>query len=179
GGLDQVAVRAADAEDLGAEMDRNAPRSRLEPRLSGSESGEPGERVAHAVDGELGPALPPEVRGHLRRRHGAEHTRQLLRTRRVAAVKLADVEADHSRVGTDRVTVPVYPGADRDVAAERALAADDRGHPLVVDPILEIDDDAVARLEILRGQLRGPVGVIALDGDEHGVERRVHGLQLV
>jgi len=53
------------------------------------------------------------------------------------------------------VTGLVYPGADRDDAAERALAADDRGHRSSLIPFLEIDDERRSRgFEILRGQLR-------------------------
>src|SRR5205814_4089921 len=102
-----------------------------------------GQGVPHAVDGELRPALTPEVGGHLRRRDVAQNAGQLPDTRRVATVELADVEAQLPGVGPDCVATLVHAGADRNDAAERALASHQRGHALVVDAVLEVDDDAV------------------------------------
>ena len=68
--------------------------------------------------------------------------------RGIRAVVLADLEADRARVGAHRVAGLVHAGADGDDAAERALAAGQRRHALVVDPVLEVHDDAVGLLQI-------------------------------
>src|SRR5205823_4388406 len=70
-------------------------------------------------------------------------------------------------------------GADRDHAAERALAPGDRGNALVVDPVLEVDHHAVRLLEVLDAERRGPLGVVRLDRDEDRVERLADGLRFV
>ena len=60
-----------------------------------------------------------------------------------APVVLADLEAGAAGVGADGVGGLVHAGGDQDHAAERALAAGHRGHALVVDAVLEVDDHAV------------------------------------
>ena len=105
------------------------------------------------------------------------------RARRVAAVVLADLEAGGARVGADGVTRLVHAGADEDHAAERILGARHRRHPLVVDTVLEIDDDAVraraAPAEQAKRKVRRPLGVVRLHGQEDGAEGLVDRLRLV
>jgi len=57
--LDRVAVRASDADGLGAQLDGHAARAGLEPQLGGAQTAEARDRVAHAVDGELRPSAGP------------------------------------------------------------------------------------------------------------------------
>src|SRR5207244_7713251 len=111
-------------EGTRGQLHGHTARAGLEAQLGGAQTAEAGDRVAHTVDGELRPALAPEVRGHLGRRYIAEHAGQLLGARRVAAVQLAEVEADGRRIRADRVARLVHPRADHDHAPERALAAD-------------------------------------------------------
>ena len=94
------------------------------------------------------------------------------------AVQLADLEALGARVGAHAVARLVHPTADRDDAAEGAVAAGDGGHTLVVDAVLEVDDRAVVAHE--RGDEAGrPLGVVGLDRDEAEVERLLDRLHLV
>src|SRR5207245_3297680 len=85
GRLDLEAAGVAAADDLGAQVDGDAPRPRLGPALGGAEPAEPRERIQHAVDGELRPALAPEVRRDLRARDGGEQLGDPSRPPRVAA----------------------------------------------------------------------------------------------
>src|SRR5206468_428895 len=178
GRLDLEAAGAADADDLGAQVDGDAPRPRLGPALGGAEPAEPRERIQHAVDGELRPALAPEVRRDLRARDGGEQLGDPSRALRVAAVVLAHLEAEPPRVGAHRHARLVHAGADGDHAAERAVGAGDRRHPVVVDPVLKIDHEAVV-FQILHAEPRGPLRVVRLHGDEEEVERLRDRLRLV
>src|SRR5437764_8769326 len=90
--LDLVARRPADADDLGGEVHRDPPRPGLRAHLRRAEPRAAGERVRHAVERELRPALPEQVRRHLRRRHLAHHPRQLPHPRRVPPVQLPPLE---------------------------------------------------------------------------------------
>ncbi len=64
-------------------------------------------------------------------------------------------------------------------AAQAPLAPGRGGHPLVVDAVLEVDDDAVGLLQVLEAEGHRPLRVVGLHGDEDGVERLGHRLQLV
>jgi hypothetical protein len=97
----------------------------------------------------------------------------------VAAVVLADLEAGAAGVGAGRVAGLVHAGGDEDHAAQRALAAGHRRHALVVDPVLEVDDNAVRPHQVGRAQRGRPLGVVRLHRDEHGVERPYDALHLV
>src|SRR2546425_12249922 len=92
--LDLVARRAADPDDLGGDRDRDATRDRLAPDLRRPQPGQAGERVRHAVHGELRPALSPEVRRDVGRGDVVQDTRELARSRGLLPVELADLEAD-------------------------------------------------------------------------------------
>ena len=82
-------------------------------------------------------------------------------------------------VGADGVARLVHAGADGDDGSEAPLASGHRGHALVVDAVLEIDDDAVGLLQVLEPEGDRPLRVVRLHGDEDGVERLRHRLQLV
>src|SRR2546425_10577137 len=84
-------------------------RSRLAPHLRRPQPRQAGERIRHAVHGELRPALAPEVRRHLRGGDIAQDARELARPRGVLAVQLADLEADLPRVGARRMAPPRHP----------------------------------------------------------------------
>src|SRR5439155_19160923 len=141
--LDLVTRRPADLDDLGGDVDRDAARERLAPHLRRPEPAEPGERVRHAVHGELRPALAPEVRRHLRGGDVAQDARELARPRRVLTVQLADLEADLPRVRARRMTRLVHARPDRDHTAERPPPPRDRRDPLVADPALAVHHDTV------------------------------------
>ena len=177
--LDRVAGRGADADDLGANLDGNPPRQRLGADFGGPVAAQTGKRIGHAVRGHLRPALAEQVRRRLAGRHGIHDLREGVGARRSAAVELANLEPDGAAVGAHRVAWFVQARADRDHAAERALAAGQRRHTLVVDAVLEIDDHAVAGLQEANGEQRRPVGIVALDRQEHVVERLVDRLRLV
>src|SRR5207253_10358995 len=108
-------------------------RGRLAPALRGPQPGPAGERIRHAVHGELRPALAPEVRRHLRGGDVAQDARELARPRGVLTVKPAELEADLPRVRARRMTRLVHARPDRDHTAARPPPPRDRRDPLVVD----------------------------------------------
>jgi hypothetical protein len=177
-GLDLEAGRAPHRDRLGPEEHGQPPRRGVEPDFRGAEAGEPRHRVHHAVERELGPALAPEIGGDLRGRDGREHLGETLGARGDRAVVLADLEGGLAGVGADGVAGLVHARADQDHAPERPLAPRHRGHAVVIDPVLKIHHEAVA-LEIGDAHGGGPLGVIGLDGDEHGVEGLRHLLELM
>src|SRR5262245_25588621 len=73
----------------------------------------------------------------------------------------------------------VHPGADGDDTAERPMAPGERRHALVVDAVLEVDDHTGVWGKKSNAEERGPIGVIALDGQEHGIERLLDALRFV
>ena len=97
----------------------------------------------------------------------------------VLAVQLADFEANGLRVGAHGVTGLVETGADRDDTTERPPAPGHCRHPLVVDPVLEVHDDAVRPGQMRQHQRRRPLGVVRFHRYERGVERLGDRLQLV
>ena len=60
--------------------------------------------------------------------------------------------------------------ADGDHAAQGALATSQRRDPLVVHPILEVDDDAIRLGKEADREQRRPIGVVALNREEDGVK---------
>jgi hypothetical protein len=75
--------------------------------------------------------------------HIVHHSDQPLRTLTILAVQLADLEADGLPVGAHGVTGLVETRTDRDHTTERPPATGHRRYPLVVDPVLEVHNDAV------------------------------------
>src|SRR6266508_5759224 len=177
--LHLVARGAAHRDGLGSEVDRDLARYGLAPDLGRAEPAQAGHGVGHAVHGELGPALAPEIGGHLSGGDVTEDPGEFARPRGIRPVVLADLEADRPRVRAHRVAGLVHAGADGDDAAERALPTRHRRHTLVVDPVLEVHQDAVRLLEVGQAELGRPLGVVRLHGDEHGVEGRGEALDLV
>lgn len=89
---------------------------------------------------------------------------------------LSDLEADLAPVGANRVARLVHAGADGDHAAQAPLAPGRGGHPLIVDAVLEVDDDAVGLPEVLQAEGDRPFRVVGLHGNEDGVEGLGHRL---
>src|SRR5262249_25311135 len=119
--LDLEAVRPADVDDLGAQVHGDAAHAGLGSTLGGAETAEAGGAVQHAVDGELGPALAPQIRCHFRAGDGVQQLGHAAGALGVATVVLPDLEPDVSRVRAHRDARLVHAGTDRDHAAERAL----------------------------------------------------------
>ena len=178
-GLDGVAGGATDADHLGRGLDGDAAWQRLGADLGRAVAAQAGQRIGHAIDGELGPALAKQVRGCLARGDGVQGLRKRLRAGRFLPVELADLEADRRGVRSNGMTRLVQPGADGDDTAQRALAPGKGSHALVVDPVLEVDDDARLRLQKAGAKERGPLRVIALDGQKDGIERLLDALRLM
>jgi len=92
---------------------------------------------------------------------------------------LTDLEADGGPVSPDGVARLVHAGADGDHAAQAPLASGQRSHALIVDAVLEVHENPIRLLEVLKGQGNHPLRVIGLHGDEDGVEGLGHRLELV
>src|SRR5205814_2059713 len=136
--LDLVAGGAPHADDLGREVERDPPGHGLAPHLRRAEPREPGERVRHAVHRELRPALPEQVRRHLRRRHLAHHPRQLPHPRRVPPVQLPHLEPHPPPLRPHRVPPPLQPPPPPDHPPPRPPPPPPPPHPPRLPPLLEI-----------------------------------------
>ena len=173
------AALAADQDCLGGHLHGDARRLRHAADLGRAEAAQPGQRVGHAVDRQLRPPLAEQVGRDLRAGHVVHDLGQLACAVGLAAIQLADLEADGLAVGAHGVARLVEAGTDRDDAAERALAAGYRRHPLVVDAVLEVDHDPVRTGQVGQRQRGGPLGVVRLHRNEDRVERLGDRLQLV
>ncbi len=59
------------------------------------------------------------------------------------------------------------------------MPAGERRHPLVIHAVLEVDDHACVRLQEPNAEQRGPISVVAFDGEENGIERLMDALRLI
>ena len=173
-GLDAVAERGPDPHHLGPDLRGHPARLRVRPYLGGAEPAQARERVQHAIERELRPALAPQVGRHHRGRDLAHDRGDPAGARRVGAVVLADLEGGVAAIGADGVGRLVHAGADEDDAAEGALAPRHRGHAMIVDAVLEIHHHAVGNPQVIHRHLGGPLRVVGLHGDEHRLERLAH-----
>src|SRR4029078_5467098 len=144
--------------------------------LVATHAGDGGQRVAHAVDAQLGPAHAPQVVGYGAAVDALHDALELLEARRHAAVHLAELQrldrgvARHGALHASRVD-QVDGEVVADDAADRAVPSDHRGDALRVDAVLGGDDVAVG-CQVRRYHGRGPGGVVGLDRHDGYVDRR-------
>src|SRR5947208_4321833 len=125
--LHLVTDGAAHHDALGTEVHADGGDLGIDPHLGRAQAGKARQRIGHAVDGQLGPALTEEVGRHVGLGHRVHHRGQLLRAVGDAAVVLADLEADGAGVGALGVARLVHAAAGRVPAARRALLAGNTG----------------------------------------------------
>ena len=137
----------ADLDHLGRRPGSRSAAPAARSDLGRAVAAQAGQRVGHAVGGHLGPALAEQVGGELgqRRRRSSTSTSSRARSR-VAAVELADLEADASvPIGRSAAPCPgSYRPAPMVMTQPSVRCATGHGRDaLVVDAVLEVDDHAV------------------------------------
>ena len=150
-------------EHLARELDVDRAVAGLGERVGDREVGDGG-REEHRPVGLLRPEEADDVRRLLRVRQVAK---QLLEPVGAAPVELADVEGA-AAAEEDAARLQVV-GAEVDERPDRALRAEERGDQRLVDAVLQRDDEAV-RGEARRDRAEGVLGVLGLDGEQHGAE---------
>src|SRR5581483_9432672 len=106
--LELIAVRLADADSLAADARREAADRLVLDHLAARQAGAGRQAVLHRVGDQLGPALAPQILGHLGAVGVGDQLADLLGPLGDAAVHLADPE--------HRVLGAAAPGAAPDMA---------------------------------------------------------------